>query len=602
FRQDYLQGTVIVSNLKLEAGNVPTDWTPAPEDIDSNIAQVKLTADGLYEMVNNPTTGIATRLLTAEGTITTVQNATNELTSKQTLTAGGLTQEISDRKNGDQAVRTDMATLINQQVTSVTTGYQSALTQASNAIMASVSGVNLFTFSRFEDSGNNKWPGARQATGTITKFGYFDSGNNGISVTSTAAWQGFWHSNIPLSPGQVLSASVMMNNNGRNDDAGRLDIWFVDKSGNRVSQGGNAGIGSASGWVMAKIENMTVPSGVAYMQVSLLNRIAAGPTSFALPMVNVGSKALPYIPDVAGQTALQLFKDNWAIGIKDNAGNLINGINGDSSGMTIAAKKLTVSADTTFLGTNWLNGAVIKDASISNAQIADAAITSAKIFNLDVNKITGEVANFIRAYWDGEYGSTSITSEGMTVSAGVTTTVFDENGMQFNKSNRSVGRIGVNDLYQDNSKKGLYFGLEATGDFMAWGAQNYAGNPYDTKLSWYRVGSVPSNLIGTIEGFNFQDNVLFNRPVEMRAGIKIQGTDDRLVTRATSLNGRNSPSFGTSSAGFAYVSDEVYLISNGTAYNLSKVIKALSGISSAAIPTGFASDGKAVGWHNVNFR
>ncbi|MCT0949961.1 collagen-like protein, partial [Weissella confusa] len=32
FRQDYLQGTVIVSNLKLEAGNVPTDWTPAPED------------------------------------------------------------------------------------------------------------------------------------------------------------------------------------------------------------------------------------------------------------------------------------------------------------------------------------------------------------------------------------------------------------------------------------------------------------------------------------------------------------------------------------------------------------------------------------------
>lgn len=524
------------------------------------------------------------------------------LETYRTQLAGQITDEVANRTSGDNSVRTQLTDLVNQQVTSVTNGYQTAITQASNAIMASVSGINLFTFSRFEDSGNNKWPGARQTDGTITKWGYFDSGNNGISVTSTGAWQGFWHSNIPVSPGQVMSASVMINNNGRNDDAGRLDIWFVDKSGNRVSAGGNTGIGSASGWVMAKVENMTVPSGVAYMQVSLLNRIAAGPTHYALPMVNVGSKALPYTPDVAGQTALQLFADSFALSLKDNTGNIISGINGDPSGMTIAAKKLTVSADTTFLGTNWLNGAVIKDASISNAQIADASITSAKIVNLDVNKISGEVANFIRAYWDGQYGSTSITSEGMTVSAGVTTTVFDENGMQLNKSNRSVGRIGVNDLYQDNSKKGLYFGLEATGDFMAWGAQNYAGNPYDTKLSWYRVGSVPSNLIGTIEGFNFQDNVLFNRPVEMRAGIKVQGTDDRLVTRTTSLNGRNSPSFGTSSAGFAYVSDEVYLISNGTAYNLSKVIKALSGISNAAIPTGFASDGKAVGWYNVNFR
>lgn len=32
FRQDNLQGNITISNLKLEAGNVPTDWSPAPED------------------------------------------------------------------------------------------------------------------------------------------------------------------------------------------------------------------------------------------------------------------------------------------------------------------------------------------------------------------------------------------------------------------------------------------------------------------------------------------------------------------------------------------------------------------------------------------
>lgn len=40
FRQDNLQGNVTISNVKLEAGNVATDWTPAPEDVPSNDAQL----------------------------------------------------------------------------------------------------------------------------------------------------------------------------------------------------------------------------------------------------------------------------------------------------------------------------------------------------------------------------------------------------------------------------------------------------------------------------------------------------------------------------------------------------------------------------------
>ena len=611
--------TLSFRNFKLEEGNVSTDWTPAPEDIDSNIAQVKLTADGLYEMVNNPTTGIATRLLTAEGTITTVQNATNELTSKQTLTAGGLTQEISDRKNGDQAVRTDMATLINQQVTSVTTGYKSSLLQTSNALAAQISSLNLLNNSQFEVV-NGTLPGwhAGSPWAATVKVGSGNSDNVSINDYTGDGTTALLHDNsrnsttwihsdpVPTMAGQTFSGSYELAADASWNTTGTpfaRYIYFWDANKSQIStQGYNHGYNTLLPNWPRYTYTFTTPANTKY--VSFAFAWNAGKVAMRKFSMYAGSTDYGYMPSSksGNQTVLQLFQDNWAIGIKDNAGNLINGINGDSSGMTIAAKKLTVSADTTFQGTNWLDGAIIKNASIGGAQIANASITNANIFNLDVNKLSGDVASFIKTYWDGEYGSTSITSEGMTVSAGATTTVFDENGMQLNKSSRSIGRIGVNDLYQDNSKKGLYFGLESTGDFMAWGAQNYAGNPYDTKLSWYRVGSVPSNLIGTIEGFNFQDNVLFNRPVEMRAGIKVQGTDDRLVTRTTSLNGRNSPSFGTSSAGFAYVSDEVYLISNGTAYNLSKVIKALSGISNAAIPTGFASDGKAVGWYNVNFR
>ncbi|MBU5285332.1 phage tail protein [Weissella confusa] len=546
-------------------------------------------------------------------------NNNSYLETIRTQLAGQITDETINRTTGDNSVRQQMTDLINQQVTSVTTGYQSSLLETSNALVAQISSLNLLNNSQFEVV-NGTLPGwhAGSPWAATVKVGSGNSNNVSINDYTGDGTTALLHDNstnsttwihsdpVPTMAGQTFSGSYELAAGASWNTTGTpfaRYIYFWDANKSQIStQGYNHGYNTLLPNWPRYTYTFTTPANTKY--VSFAFAWNAGKVAMRKFSMYAGATDYGYMPSSksGNQTVLQLFQDNWAIGIKDNAGNLINGINGDPSGMTIAAKKLTVSADTTFLGTNWLNGAVIKDASISNAQIADASITSAKIVNLDVNKISGEVANFIRAYWDGQYGSTSITSEGMTVSAGVTTTVFDENGMQLNKSNRSVGRIGVNDLYQDNSKKGLYFGLEATGDFMAWGAQNYAGNPYDTKLSWYRVGSVPSNLIGTIEGFNFQDNVLFNRPVEMRAGIKVQGTDDRLITRTTSLNGRNSPSFGTSSAGFAYVSDEVYLISNGTAYNLSKVIKALSGISNAAIPTGFASDGKAVGWYNVNFR
>ncbi|TGE74916.1 phage tail spike protein [Weissella confusa] len=104
FRQDNLKGNLTISNIKLELGNVPTDWTPAPEDIESSVAQVKLTADGLYEKVNNPTTGIATRLLTAEGAITAVRDKTNELSSTLTQTANSIQASV--------ATKTDKTTVL----------------------------------------------------------------------------------------------------------------------------------------------------------------------------------------------------------------------------------------------------------------------------------------------------------------------------------------------------------------------------------------------------------------------------------------------------------------------------------------------------------
>ena len=85
----------------------------------------------------------------------------------------------------------------------------------------------------------------------------------------------------------------------------------------------------------------------------------------------------------------------------------------------------------------------------------------------------------------------------------------------------------------------------------------------------------------------------------MRGGIKLQGTNDKLLARASNLNGGSYPTFGGNSAYFVYAGSDIYLSANGQSVNLTKIAKAFGGIRTAAIPTSFNSNGTAAGWYNV---
>ncbi|WP_273715620.1 hypothetical protein [Leuconostoc mesenteroides] len=101
-------GQIQFAGYKLEEGTVPTDWTPAPEDVDSTIAKVKLTADEVSAAVN--------KLTSEDGVITKVQaeikvnaDAINEKVSKTVYDqkTGELTSHINDVKDtADKSLRT----------------------------------------------------------------------------------------------------------------------------------------------------------------------------------------------------------------------------------------------------------------------------------------------------------------------------------------------------------------------------------------------------------------------------------------------------------------------------------------------------------------
>jgi len=64
--------TYYLDDIKLEIGNVATDWTPAPEDTDNKISTVSQTVDSISSIVSDPTTGLTKRVQTAEGTLSQV--------------------------------------------------------------------------------------------------------------------------------------------------------------------------------------------------------------------------------------------------------------------------------------------------------------------------------------------------------------------------------------------------------------------------------------------------------------------------------------------------------------------------------------------------
>lgn len=200
--------TLSFRNFKLEEGNVASDWTPAPEDIDTQLAQVKITADGVYQTVNNPTTGIATRLLTAEGSITTVQSKTNELTSKLIETASAIQASVETKTD-----KTTVLSLFSDNFEAGIKSHTGALLAGINADASGtrIAGKHIILDGEVTVNGEliaklfNTYDATVAKTLTIGSTGALK-----ISYTRTDAFDGYDAKDIPY----TLSGSLMLNSGG----------------------------------------------------------------------------------------------------------------------------------------------------------------------------------------------------------------------------------------------------------------------------------------------------------------------------------------------------------------------------------------------------
>ena len=571
----------------------------------AQLAQVKLTADGVYQTVNDPKTGLNTRVSTAEGNLSQVKSNVDGLTSTVTQTANGLRQEIKDRATGDSNTLQAGKDFTTSQITSYDTGMQSRLSQVSDGIMAQVTATNLIVDSSFVNalanwtlSGDVNW---KIDTGNMhegVRVAKFDNGDT-VFDRKTATLTSIPIYTMNLGGTQFYASFDLHAKSFGTSAYFKAEIVQKNSSGTTTK---TTAIGGSFDTAMSDWTNYTanITLDPATTQLYLqFTQYGGGVIYVSRPYL--GSVQLQKNAYIAGastdnSSTLKLFNNFFAFGIQANTGALIAGINGDSSGLNIVGEKITITGDTTFIGKNFMDGALIRNASIGEAQIADVSITNAKIASIDVNKISGNVSNFIQSNWNGKYGSTTIDANGMKVDTNGVNTQFGSSGMTLNMTGESIGGIGVQGFAgKPSDYQGLTFWLDGNAEYMAWGARDNgatSGNPI-TKLGWFRSGSNP---IGTSAGFNFDDDVIFNR------NINVSGSaTDKLAIGTKRANNVNYPYFGNSnfSAGLIYGSGYVGLIAENTYYNLTGVIKALSGLGAVKIPSVINSNGTVAKWFNV---
>ncbi|MGL4267724.1 MAG: phage tail spike protein, partial [Weissella cibaria] len=377
---------------------------------------------------------------------------TNELNDKVANGEALLKQEITDRENGDTVTLQAGKDFVTSQIKDYDTGMQSQISQVSDGIMASVSSTNLITDSSFVNATAN-WTLAGDVSWKIdneimlkgVRVATFNNGSTDFDrKTSTLKSTPIYTMNLG---GTQFYASIDIYAQSFGTSA-YMKAEIVQKNSSGTTTKTTAIGGSfdtaMSGW-NTYTADITLDSATTQLYLQVM-QYGGGKVSVARPYL--GSTKLnagDYIPGSStdNTSTLKLFNNFFAFGIQANTGALISGINGDSSGLNIVGEKITVTGDTTFIGKNFMDGAIIKNASIGSAQIADASITNAKISNLDVNKLSGNVSSFIQSNWNGKYGSTTINSTGMTVNSGGVITDFMNSGMKLTMAGESIGGIGV---------------------------------------------------------------------------------------------------------------------------------------------------------------
>lgn len=501
---DVREGTsAYLGHPMLVFGSTIGDYAPGQYNNNARVTALELDVNGIHGTVNDPNKGLSatwnlanngqtiavqaqsdatTAIQTTQGTqttVTSVQKDVKDLQTQQTVTAGQVTTEIEDRKNGDKNTLTQTSQMISDKIADYNLGVVLNMNAMANGIYTSISTPNQLLNTEFNPDLEG-WDTSATSSGSNAPYrSYFQSNINatvvGFDTTSASASTYARLRQIvqlPSTPGSGHAVSMSWYAyTGRTDNYNNLWVRFYDNSNKKLAESyknwadlkGNNPSGQNSWNVQNKWENITVPDTATYLVISFDAREGTN-AYLGHPMLVFGSTiGDAYMPGTYSgmntSTVLQLFKDNWAIGITDNAFNIVSGIVGDNTSMNLISNNITLRGNTTVTEDFYAKGGNFKNLNASN--ITTGTINAAKInvINLDVSNLSGNITNFIKSYWNSAYSSVKIDSSGMVVSTDSTNMAISDTGFAVT-TGRSVTELsnGKIDYTSDSAERIGYTG------------------------------------------------------------------------------------------------------------------------------------------------
>ncbi len=194
---------IVFENVKLEKGNQATDWTPAPEDIDSSIQSVKdyatQTINSNVSTINQTTDSIKASVQSLQSSVSTINTTLGNKADSSTVTS--VTNRVSTLETGVNGINASITTL-NSNVSSVTNAVNSIQIGGRNLLRNS----GIFTIDSTRKTG---WTNSGFTIAKDADTNYYTAYCSKTGLTSNA-WSGIYSSLISINKSDIITISFDM--------------------------------------------------------------------------------------------------------------------------------------------------------------------------------------------------------------------------------------------------------------------------------------------------------------------------------------------------------------------------------------------------------
>lgn len=445
---------VYFTDIKLEKGIKATDWTPAPEDVDSSIASLE-----------GSTKTLSTQYTSLNQTLTSLSATVNSNTTAITKKADGST--VTSLQSKVTSLQTDLngykTTVTNTYVTKSTLGnyattsaMNSAINQKANSVTQSVSATytTKADFNSLEIGGRNYIPMNMSywERGTISAGTRTDSTTR-LRTKSARAIQG--------------GAKYILSKYG----TGKILLFFYDSNYKYIS---------SPDWFKTFPKTFTAPANAKYFNAVIAydNDGTITDTDSIKFKLEKGTKATDWTPaaeDMATKASLELKID------KSDNGRIISMINASADAINLKANRLSWSS----VGTS-----MTKEGNFTciTGVIGSFTINSLAIYGADSGmcKNTGQTYDYAfyagAAYASRGYAKYAVTHAGDVYSNG---SAYFNGSANFNGVTNANGEFYVNTSRYGKCAAALTDPSQSIKLFYDAGAKN---------LLFYLNGTIIANL------------------------------------------------------------------------------------------------------------